>query len=163
MKGSIRVSDALKAGRRVTRRQGLALGAGGLAVALTPRAARAQTLDKAMAEIKAFTGGAEAVPGKVALDLPEIAENGNTVPMAISVASPMTAQDFVDKVIVVTSANPLTRALAVSFTPASGRAEIATRIRLAATQEVFAVARTNSGQFFIDSRVVKVTIGGCGG
>ena len=147
----------------LTRRQSLAMGAGALALAAAPGATRAQTLDKAMAEIKAFTGGAEPARGRVALDLPEIAENGNAVPIVVSVESPMSTEDFVEKLIVVTSANPFTRALAASFTPASGRAELTTRIRLAATQEVFAVARMHGGQFFMDSRVVKVTIGGCGG
>lgn len=148
---------------RLTRRDSLSLGAAAVAFAAMPRTAQAQTLEKAMAEIEAFTGGAEAQRGKVSLDLPEIAENGNAVPLVVSVASPMTADDFIEKIIVVTSANPLARALAASFTPLSGRAELTTRIRLAATQEVFAVARTHAGQFFMDSRVVKVTIGGCGG
>ena len=147
----------------LTRRDALALGAAVATLKVLPQSAHGQTPEKAMAEIKAFTGGADAARGRVTLDLPEIAENGNAVPLAVSVASPMTADDFVDKIIVVTSANPLARALAASFTPMSGRAELTTRIRLAATQEVFAVARTHRGEFFIDSRVVKVTIGGCGG
>ena len=147
-----------------SRREMLALGGSFAAFALCPVAsASSQTVELAMAEIQKFTGGAEPQRGRVALDLPEIAENGNTVPLGITVASPMTAADFVERVIVVTSANPLTRALSVSFTPLSGRAEMATRIRLAATQEVFAVAKMSGGAFFMDSKIVKVTIGGCGG
>ena len=147
-----------------SRREMLALAGGLTAYTLAPvTAARSQTVELAMAEIQKFTGGAEPQRGRVALDLPEIAENGNTVPLGITVVSPMTAADFVERVIVVTTANPLTRALSVSFTPLSGRAEMATRIRLAATQEVFAIAKMSGGGFFMDSKIVKVTIGGCGG
>lgn len=148
--------------RRFSRREALALGAATASLAFAP-VAHAQTLDKAMAEIAKFTGGTEAKRVNVTLDLPEIAENGNTVPIAFAVASPMSPQDYVERVIIVTSANPLTRAFSASFTPASGKAEMATRIRLAATQEVFAIAKMSDGRFFMDSKIVKVTIGGCGG
>jgi sulfur-oxidizing protein SoxY len=149
---------------QLTRREALALGAGAAALAggLATRS-HAQTPEKALTEIAKFTGGAEAQRAGVTLDLPEIAENGNTVPIAIKVASAMTPDSYVERVIVVTTANPLPRALSVSFSPASGRAEVATRIRLASTQEVYAIAKMSDGSFFMDRKIVKVTIGGCGG
>lgn len=112
--------------------------------------------------IKEFAGGKEPVKGKVKLDLPEIAENGNTVPMTVSVDAPMTKESFVEEVLILAEGNPNANVLRLHFTPSSV-AEANTRIRLAETQNVIAVARMNDGSVFIDTRQVKVTIGGCGG
>jgi len=113
--------------------------------------------------IKRFTGGKTPAQGRVKLDLPEIAENGNTVPMTVSVESPMTEQSYVTDVLIVADENPRPGVVTFHFTPASGVAEANTRIRLAATQDVVAVARMNDGSLFTASKQVKVTIGGCGG
>jgi sulfur-oxidizing protein SoxY len=113
--------------------------------------------------IKKFTGGKTATEGRVRLDLPEIAENGNTVPMTVSVESPMTEQSYVSDVLIVSDGNPRGGVATFHFTPASGAAEANVRIRLAATQNVIAVAKMNDGSFFMASKPVKVTIGGCGG
>jgi sulfur-oxidizing protein SoxY len=113
--------------------------------------------------IKQFTGGKPATEGRVRLDLPEIAENGNTVPMTVSVESPMTEQSYVSDVLVVAEGNPRGGIATFHFSPASGVAEVNTRIRLAETQNVVAVARMNDGSVFRTSKQVKVTIGGCGG
>ena len=113
--------------------------------------------------IKKFTGGKQPSEGKVQLDLPEIAENGNTVPMTVSVESPMTEQSHVTDVLVVADGNPRGGVVTFHFSPASGVAEANTRIRLAATQDVTAVAKMNDGSFYATSRQVKVTNGGCGG
>jgi sulfur-oxidizing protein SoxY len=113
--------------------------------------------------IKNFTGGKTASEGRVRLDLPEIAENGNTVPMTVSVESPMTEQSHVSDVLVVADGNPRGGVAIFHFSPASGAAEANTRIRLAETQNIIAVARMNDGSFFKASKQVKVTIGGCGG
>lgn len=113
--------------------------------------------------ISKFTGGKKPVDGKVKLDLPEIAENGNTVPMTVSVESPMTEQSYVTDVLIVTDENPRAGVATFHFSPASGVAEANTRIRLAATQNVIAVAKMNDGSFFTGKKLVKVTIGGCGG
>jgi len=144
------------------RRQTLALGAGAAAVAIfgaTPALAK-NDADEA---IKKFTGGKIPVQGKVKLDLPEIAENGNTVPMTVTVESPMTQQSHVTDVLIVANENPRSGVVTFHFSPASGVAEANTRIRLAATQDVTAVAKMNDGSFFMASKQVKVTIGGCGG
>jgi sulfur-oxidizing protein SoxY len=144
-----------------SRRQVLAGSAGALAIA-TLGAAPAHA-NNAPDLIKAFTGGKQATEGKVKLDLPEIAENGNTVPMTVSVESPMTDASHVTDVLVVGDGNPNGGMVTFHFSPASGVAEANTRVRLAATQNITAVAKMNDGSFFTATRQVKVTIGGCGG
>jgi sulfur-oxidizing protein SoxY len=150
--------------RIFNRRQTLALGAGAMSVVMLgvpigPALAKNDS-DEA---IKKFTGGKTPVQGKVKLDLPEIAENGNTVPMTVSVESPMTEQSHVTDVLIVADENPRSGVVTFHFSPASGVAEANTRVRLAATQNVIAVAKMNDGSFFMASKQVKVTIGGCGG
>jgi sulfur-oxidizing protein SoxY len=113
--------------------------------------------------IKKFTGGSAATEGRIKLDLPEIAENGNTVPMTVSVESPMTEQSYVSDVLIVADGNPRGGVATFHFSPASGVAEANVRIRLAETQNVIAVAKMSDGSFFKVSKPVKVTIGGCGG
>ena len=144
------------------RREALALAAGAAgAIALgAPQAFAKNDADEA---IKKFTGGKTPVEGKVKLDLPEIAENGNTVPMTVMVESPMTEQSHVTDVLIIADENPRAAVATFHFTPASGVAEANIRIRLAATQDVIAVAKMNDGSFYMASKQVKVTVGGCGG
>ncbi|MEA2874139.1 MAG: sulfur-oxidizing protein SoxY [Hyphomicrobiales bacterium] len=144
-----------------SRRQVLAGSAGALAIA-TLGVAPAHA-NNAQDLTKAFTGGKQATEGKVKLDLPEIAENGNTVPMTVSVESPMTDASHVTDVLVVGDGNPNGGMVTFQFSPLSGVAEANTRIRLAATQNIIAVAKMNDGSFVTASKQVKVTIGGCGG
>jgi sulfur-oxidizing protein SoxY len=115
------------------------------------------------AEITKFTGERTPEVGKIALDLPEIAENGNAVPLAVRVESPMTTADHVTDVLVVADGNPRPIVAVFQFTPLSGRAEAATRIRLAGTQNVAVFAKTSAGALLTIQKQVKVTIGGCGG
>ena len=138
------------------------IGAGALASFGLPFAPARAANDSADL-IKAFTGGKPPADGKVKLDLPEIAENGNTVPMTVSVESPMTEQSYVSEVLVVGDGNPRGGMATFHFTPLSGVAEANTRIRLAATQTVTAVAKMNDGALYMTTKQVKVTIGGCGG
>ena len=146
------------------RRQTLALGAGAMTVAvLGVSSGPALAKNDAEEAIKKFTGGKTPVQGKIKLDLPEIAENGNTVPMTVTVESPMTEQSHVTDVLIVADENPRSGVVTFHFSPASGVAEANTRIRLAATQDVIAVAKMNDGSVFMASKQVKVTIGGCGG
>ena len=146
------------------RRQTLALGAGAMTVAvLGVSSGPALAKNDAEEAIKKFTGGKTPVQGKIKLDLPEIAENGNTVPMTVTVDSPMTEQAHVTDVLIVADENPRSGVVTFHFSPASGVAEANTRIRLAATQDVIAVAKMNDGSVFMTSKQVKVTIGGCGG
>jgi len=115
------------------------------------------------AEVAKFTGGRTPEPGKIALDLPEIAENGNAVPLAIRVESSMTTADHVTDLLIVADSNPRPIIAVFHFTPLSGRAEAATRIRLAGTQNVAVFAKTSAGALLTVQKQVKVTIGGCGG
>jgi sulfur-oxidizing protein SoxY len=150
----------------LNRRQALLGGAGfaalagaGITLPIPARAAENGYED----EIAAFTGGAEPEMGRVALDVPEIAENGNTVPMAVMVESPMTSDDYVEALLVLASGNPNAGVATFHFSPLSGRAEANTRIRLMETQDVVAVARMSDGSYYMDRKEVRVTIGGCGG
>jgi sulfur-oxidizing protein SoxY len=150
----------LKFNRRQVVMQGtVALSVAVLGLPATPALAK----NDASEAIEKFTGGKKPVEGRVKLDLPEIAENGNTVPMTVTVESPMTAQSHVTDVLIVADGNPRSGVATFHFSPASGAAEANTRIRLAATQNVMAVAKMNDGSFFMASKQVKVTIGGCGG
>jgi len=146
----------------LNRRQALTIGAGALSAVMLGSSPALAKNDSDEA-IKKFTGGKTPAQGRVKLDLPEIAENGNTVPMTVTVESPMTAQSHVTDVLVVADGNPRAGVVTFHFSPASGVAEANTRIRLASTQNVVAVAKMNDGSFFTVSKEVKVTIGGCGG
>jgi sulfur-oxidizing protein SoxY len=149
---------------QISRRQALTIAAGAVAAgALAGVPAQAWAANDSQDLIKKFTGGKAAAKGRVKLDLPEIAENGNAVPMTVSVESPMTKDDHVTDVLVVAEANPRGGVATFHFSPASGVAEANTRIRLAETQNVVAVAKMSDGSFFMDQKQVKVTIGGCGG
>ncbi len=113
--------------------------------------------------IAAFTGGAKPGSGKISLGAPQIAENGNTVPIKVSVESAMSEADHVSEVLIVATGNPAPGVVKFKFTVMSGKAAASTRIRLAKTQELVAIAKMSDGSFFQDVRTVKVTIGGCGG
>jgi sulfur-oxidizing protein SoxY len=107
--------------------------------------------------------GAKPLTGKIALEIPEIAENGNTVPYAIAIDSPMTEADHIKAIHVLSTVNPLPHVASFGFTPLSGRASVASRMRLSKTQDVVILAELSGGKFIISRRTVKVTIGGCGG
>lgn len=146
----------------VSRREVLVLGAGALAVGAVgslPDTAWA----KGAEEIAKFTGGKTPTMGRVKLKAPEIAENGNTVPISFAVDSPMTDSDSVVSVLVLADGNPRPGVATFHFSTMSGKASASTRIRLAKTQNVIAVAKMSDGSFFMDKKVIKVTIGGCGG
>lgn len=153
--------------RGMTRRRvlsGAAMGtiaiAGASVWSRTAQATRAE----AMAAIKERTGTSEPkASSKISLDVPEIAENGSTVPMGVSVDSPMTEDDYVKAVHVMAAKNPDPEIISFKFTPMSGRANAATRMRLAETQNVIAVAELSDGSTIMTQKEVKVTIGGCGG
>jgi sulfur-oxidizing protein SoxY len=146
---------------RLNRREAIILGVGFESLSFSATQANAKNDSDEL--IKKFTGGKEPVKGKVKLDLPEIAENGNTVPMNVAVESPMTEQSYVMELMIVADANPRGGIVTFRFSPVSGIAEANTRIRLAETQNVIAVAKMNDGSVFMDTKQVKVTIGGCGG
>lgn len=147
----------------ISRRQALSLGVGAFAaVALPLRPTAALAKNDVEEVIKAFTGGKMPENAKVKLELPEIAENGNTVPVTVSVESPMTKESYVRDVLIVADGNPRAGVITFHFSP-SAVPEANTRIRLAETQNVMAIAKMNDGSVYMASKEVKVTIGGCGG
>ena len=115
------------------------------------------------AELKKIIGDAKPEEGKLTLDMPEIAENGNTVPFSLSIESPMTEADYVKSIHVLATGNPQPAVATFHFFHASGKAAVSSRMRLATTQDVVAVAEISDGKFAMVRRNVKVTIGGCGG
>ncbi|WP_407936840.1 thiosulfate oxidation carrier protein SoxY [Jiella pelagia] len=131
-------------------------------VAILARPAWA-TVEATEAAIGAFTGGKTPEPGRITLTAPEIAENGNSVPVTVEVDSPMTEGDYVASVTILADGNPNPEVATFHFTPLSGTAAATTRIRLAKTQNVVAIAKMSDGSTFSDRKEVKVTIGGCGG
>ncbi|UWQ59875.1 thiosulfate oxidation carrier protein SoxY [Leisingera caerulea] len=135
-----------------SRRETLAMGLGAAVVTVLPFRVTAAADDR----IAAFTGGAEMAEGGVTLNAPEIAENGNTVP--ISVEAPGATA-----ILVLAAGNPEPGVATFNFGPGAAQQAASTRIRLAGTQDVVAVAKLADGSFAKVSATVKVTIGGCGG
>ena len=113
--------------------------------------------------VKKILGDAKPVEGKLTIDMAEIAENGNTVPFALSVDSPMTDKDYVKAIHLISTANPRPEVVVFRFTPAAGVAKAESRLRLVSTQDVIAIAELSDGKFLMTRRPVKVTVGGCGG
>ena len=150
---------------QLTRRQMLTVTAGvaGMAVIGLPFDFALAAVEDTEKAIMDFTGGKKPETGKITLTAPEIAENGNTVPVSISVDSAMSGDDMVDSVIIFAEGNPNPQVATFRFSELSGSAEATTRMRLAKTQNVMAVAKMKDGSVFIDTKQVKVTIGGCGG
>ena len=135
-----------------TRRETLAIGLGGVAALALPFPAAAAVDDA----IAAFTGGAEVGEGGLTLTAPEIAENGNTVPVGVDAPGAVS-------VMLLAAGNPNPDVCTFNFGPLAGAQSASTRIRLARTQDVVAVAKMADGSFVRASQEVKVTIGGCGG
>jgi sulfur-oxidizing protein SoxY len=113
--------------------------------------------------VRKIMGEAKPSEGKITLELPEIAENGNTVPFSVLVESPMTEKEHVKAIHMISTANPEPTVATFGLTPLSGKAAVSSRMRLARTQDVISIAELSDGRFLMAKRSVKVTIGGCGG
>ena len=138
---------------RYSRREALALGGAAAVVTALPMPAFADLTEDAIA---AFTGGAEVGAGGIELTAPEIAENGNTVPIEVSAPG-------ATSIMVLAAGNPNPAVATFNFGPLAASQSASTRIRLAKTQDVVAVAKMADGSFQQAQATVKVTIGGCGG
>ncbi|CAA7624327.1 thiosulfate oxidation carrier protein SoxY [Magnetospirillum sp. UT-4] len=143
-----------------SRRRVLAATGAGAAAAAMPRLAAA-TPQEADDMVKKLLGGAAAKEGKVQLRLKDIAESGAAEPVSVAVDSPMTAADHVKAIHVVAEGNPAPGVSSWFFTPRSGKAEIAFRMRLGKTQTVRAYAVMSDGSVWMAKQEIKVTIGGC--
>jgi len=113
-------------------------------------------------EFARLTGDAIPVDDKIKVDLPELAENGNFVPITITVDSPMTEADHVRAIHILATANPVAQIATFHLSPMNGIARVQSRIRLAKTEDVVTLAELSSGAMLIATTLVKVTIGGCG-
>ena len=111
--------------------------------------------------IHKVVGDARINKGKVTLELPQLVENGNTVSMSVKVDSPMTQSDYVKAIHVFTEKNPQPNVVSFHLSPRSGRAAVATRIRLADSQTVTAIAQMSDGTFWSQNVDVVVTLAAC--
>ena len=136
---------------------GIAAGIGAL-IAVEPAGATPAEMQDA---IRKVVGSARVNAGRVKLDLPPLSENGNTVPLTVTVESPMTEADHVRVIHVFTEKNPRPDVVAFHIGPRAGRANISTRIRLADTQTVTAIAQLSDGSFWSGSANVVVTLAAC--
>lgn len=136
----------------ITRRDTLLMAVGAAFATVVPFRAFADV----DADIAAFTGGAEIGSEGVTLIAPEIAENGNTVPIEVNAPGAVS-------IMVLATGNPTPAVGTFNFGPLAGAQMASTRIRLAGTQDVMAIAKMADGSFASASQEVKVTIGGCGG
>lgn len=141
------------------RRQVLAAGAGmGAWLWVIPADAASDDL---LTTIKNYTGGVVPQAGRVKLDIAPIVDNGNTVPISVNVESPMTAADHVTAVAVFNEKNPQREVFKCQLGPHNGSATVSTRIRLATTQKLVAVARLNDGSWWSHTVDVIVAIAAC--
>ncbi|MEA9603764.1 MULTISPECIES: SoxY-related AACIE arm protein [unclassified Polynucleobacter] len=146
--------------RRQWLKQVQGLGLLALGFCLNPIAALAKK-EEADEAIKKITGGAAIREGKVTLVIPPLVENGNLVVLKVSVDSPMTANDYVKTIHVIAEGNPLPNIFTVYLTPRSGTANITTRVRLADSQKVWAIAQMSNGSFWQGSAETLVTLSAC--
>ena len=135
-------------------------------LALAPGAPRAQDnpiapIDPRDPDVQSVTKGAPIRAGRVKLELPPLADNGNSVAMKLTVESPMTVQDHVRAVHLFSERNPVRHMAAFYLGPKSGRAEIDSRIRLAGSQKIIALAEMSDGSFWAGSASVVVTLSAC--
>ena len=119
------------------------------------------TPDDMSAAIKAFTGGAAPAQGGITLDVASLVDNGNTVPITVRVASAMTAADHVAAIAVFNERNPETNVAVFTLGARAGKAEVSTRIRMATSQKLVAVARMSDGSFRMHSADVVVALAAC--
>jgi sulfur-oxidizing protein SoxY len=150
--------DRLASRRDFLRAAGGAVAAVALVSVTDPAGATPATMQAA---VDAVIGSGRVTPGRLTLELPPLVENGNTVPLVVSVESPMTPVEHVKAIHVFTEKNPQPEVVSFRLGPRAGRARVATRIRLADTQTVLAVAELSDGSFWSGSAAVVVTLAAC--
>ncbi len=128
------------------------------AATLRPAAATPAAMAAAMRDV---TGAAVVRAGRINLDVPPLVENGNTVPLTVSVTSPMTAEDHVRSIHLFVEKNPQPNVGNFVLGARAGRAQVSTRIRLADSQRIVAVAKMSDGSFWSASADVVVTLAAC--
>ena len=146
---------------RLTRRQFIGASLLTLVVPLTSRRAALASHASAALAMKAILGDAPLREGKVTLELPPIAENGNSVPFTVRVDSPMTAAEHVRSIHVFAEENPYPNVAHFYLGPRAGKAQVSTRIRLFTSQKIIAVAALSDGSFWAGSAEVVITLAAC--
>ena len=144
-----------------TSRRDFLRAAAGLAVVVTLRPAEAAPPVATQDAIRAVVGTATVTRGRVKLEMPPLSENGNAVPMTVSVESAMTPAEHVRAIHVFTEKNPQPDVASFRLGPRAGRARVSTRIRLADTQTVTAIAELSDGSFWSAEAAVVVTLAAC--
>lgn len=147
-----------------SRRRVLAAGAGMLLwLSLRPAAAAstAAAAPEMEAAIRSFTGGAKINPGKVKLDVATLVDNGNAVPVSVTVDSPMTSAEHVAAIAIFNERNPLPDVARFTLGPRAGKAAVSTRMRLATSQKLMAVAKLSDGSYWSHTVDVVVTLAAC--
>ncbi len=147
-------------GAQITRRRLITIGAGAVAAAALPGVGYA-TPEEVSAAISETFGAGAMKEGRITLKLPKLAETGNSVPISISVDSPMTDSDHVARIAVFAEQNPRPKVVELSLSPASGEAFLETNIRLAGTQTIVAVAEMSDGSLWMAREQVQVVVGAC--
>ena len=149
--------------RGATRRQLLAAAtlvpaAGWLAITTRPVVATPAAMEEA---VRDFVGEATMRPGRVKLEVPALVENGNVVPLTVAVESPMRETDFVERIAIFNERNPQPHVAVFHLGPRAGKPSVSTRIRLADSQRLTAIARMSDGSFWSHSVEVVVTLAAC--
>ena len=146
---------------KITRRDAMkAAGVAAVGAAL-PAAAQAQVPGQMETAIRKAFGEVKVQKGRVLLDLPPLVENGNTVPMTVQVDSPMTKDSYVKAIHVFNEKNPQANVVSMKLGPRAGKAHVSTRIRLAGTQKLTAIAEMSDGSYWSDTQEVIVTLAAC--
>jgi len=135
--------------------------AGTAAIVVLPLSPAAATPDAMAEAIRKVVGTAEPTEGRVKLDVPPLVENGSTVPLTVSVESPMTEADHVKAIHVFNEKNPQPNVFSARIGPRSGKAMVGTRIKLGDSQRIVAIAETSDGRFWSAGADVIVTLAAC--
>jgi sulfur-oxidizing protein SoxY len=153
----------------VVNRRAFILAAGTAGVLLPSWLSAAETAPPAALErtkqfeeaLSALLAGATPIEGKITIELPDVAENGNFVPLSVAVDSPMTDADYIKTIHILSTSNPVARVASFHLSPINGVAKVQSRMRLAKTQDVVVLAQQSNGVVLVATALVKVTIGGC--
>jgi sulfur-oxidizing protein SoxY len=130
-------------------------------VSIVPWLNAQATTSEAVETIKKIVGQADPRLGRVTLEIAPLVENGNLVPMTVSVESPMTSTDFVKAIHIISEKNPLPNIVSFNFGARAGRAQVSTRIRLLTSQRLWAIAEMNDGSFWQGHADTVVTLAAC--
>lgn len=143
------------------RRRFISVFAGLAAAPLFPLREALAAPDSLAPLINKVTGGAPVSAGRVRLEMPRLADNGHSVPLKLTVESPMTAVDHVRSITLLSERNPRPIVAMFHLGPKAGRAEIVTRVRLNGTQQLLAIAQFSDGSYWSGSAEVEVTESAC--